>query len=164
MKNANSRRHFLKSSTQCAGAVVASNLGAMWLSQIAGATTISSSPTDFKVQFARALKNDSSLTPFAGVSADLSCDSLIIEGKLPPNLKGRFYRNGPALFERGDQRYQHWFAGDGMVQQFNFDGNSISHRGRFVQTSKFTKEESAGRFLLPAFGSDKTQRAHYRPR
>ncbi len=153
MKNANSRRQFLKRSTHCAGAVVASHLGAMWLSQIAHATATTGSPTDFKMQFARALKSDNSLTPFAGVSADLSCDNLVIEGKLPPLLKGRFYRNGPALFERGDQRYQHWFAGDGMVQQFNFSGNSVSHRGRFVQTSKFKKEEFAGKFLLPAFGS-----------
>ncbi|HEX5686999.1 MAG TPA: carotenoid oxygenase family protein [Ideonella sp.] len=85
---------------------------------------------------------------------DLACDSASIEGQLPEGLRGTLYRNGPALFERAGQRYQHWFDGDGLVQAWRFDGTgSVSHRGRFVRTAKFQAEQAAGEFLLPAFGT-----------
>jgi len=73
-------------------------------------------PEQFKIEFAQRLATNRYLTPFQGMAADLQTAELTIEGKLPAALQGRFYRNGPALMERADQRYQHWFAGDGMVQ------------------------------------------------
>jgi all-trans-8'-apo-beta-carotenal 15,15'-oxygenase len=112
------------------------------------------SPQAFQAEFAKALSKNPRLTPLKGIQEDLFTDQLRIEGRMPKSLTGRFYRNGPGLFERGDQRYQHWFAGDGMVQQFVLDGQAVQHRGRFVQTSKFKKEAAAKQFLLPAFGSN----------
>ena len=96
------------------------------------------------------------LKAFKGVgdaTQDLHCESLAISGRWPAQLRGRFYRNGPALFERGGQRYRHWFDGDGMVQQFSFDGRNVSHRGRLVRTPKLLAEQRAGRFLFSAFGT-----------
>ncbi len=96
------------------------------------------------------------LKPFKGISEtgqDLRCDALAITGRWPAELRGRFYRNGPALFERGGQRYSHWFDGDGMVQQFSFDGKGVRHLGRLVRTSKLVAEQQAGRFLYNAFGT-----------
>ena len=56
--------------------------------------------------------NNSHLTPMRGFAGqDVACDNLAIEGKIPKELRGVFYRNGPGLFERGGQRYQHWFDG-----------------------------------------------------
>ncbi len=110
-------------------------------------------PEQFKIEFAEAVKTNRYLTPLKGAVGDLKTQTLAIEGKLPEALKGRFVRNGPALMERAAQRYQHWFAGDGMVQQFTFDGKGVAHQGRFVQTQKFRKEQAAGRFLVPGFGT-----------
>ena len=96
------------------------------------------------------------LKPFKGVTdatQDLRCDVLALTGKWPAELRGRFYRNGPALFERGGQRHEHWFDGDGMVQQFSFTGQAVSHRGRLVRTPKLLAEQQAGRFLYSAFGT-----------
>ena len=96
------------------------------------------------------------LKPFKGVSdatQDLRCDALAITGKWPSALQGRFYRNGPAVFERGGQRYHHWFDGDGMVQQFSMDGKAVRHLGRLVRTPKLLAEQKAGRFLYSAFGT-----------
>lgn len=85
---------------------------------------------------------------------DLACEAPALEGRLPEGLRGTLYRNGPALFERAGQRYQHWFDGDGLVQAWRFAGDgSVSHRGRFVRTRKFVAEQAAGEFLLPAFGT-----------
>ncbi|MEO5734071.1 MAG: carotenoid oxygenase family protein [Rubrivivax sp.] len=101
------------------------------------------------------------LAPMAGVT-DVSgyrhTEHLAMNGRWPTELRGRFHRNGPALFERGTgpgrERYRHWFDGDGMVQQYTLAEGRISHRGRLVQTSKLTDEREAGRFLYPAFGTE----------
>ncbi len=91
-------------------------------------------------------------TPLRGFQGqDIGCDSALIEGRLPAALRGAFYRNGPGLFERGGQRYQHWFDGDGLVHAWRFSDHGVSHRARFVRTSKFVAESAAGEFLLPTF-------------
>lgn len=114
---------------------------------------LANTPLIFKSEFAAAVARDPRLTPYRGTASDLGCEALTIEGKLPAELRGRFYRNGPANFERGNERYQHWFDGDGMVQQFTFNGYAVKHQGRLVRTSKFKAEQTAGRFLVPAFGT-----------
>jgi all-trans-8'-apo-beta-carotenal 15,15'-oxygenase len=152
----NARRSFLGKlnavGASAFGTTVSSSVGSLWLANSARANQANSAE-QFKIEFAQAVKTDAALKPLAGLNSDIECTALQIEGKLPAQLTGRFYRNGPALFERAQQRYQHWFAGDGMVQQFTFAGQSISHKGRFVQTEKFKKEEQAKKFLMPAFGS-----------
>lgn len=98
------------------------------------------------------------LVPFKGIDdRDLRCDALELTGRWPAALRGRFYRNGPALLERDGRRYQHWFAGDGMVQQFGIghrDGSpAVRHVGRLVRTPKLAAEQRAGRFLFNAYGT-----------
>ena len=98
--------------------------------------------------------NNPQLTPMRGFSGqDVSCDNLAIEGKIPAELRGIFYRNGPGLFERNGQRYQHWFDGDGLVNQWRFTDKGVSHQARFVRTEKFVAEAEANDFLFPVFGS-----------
>jgi all-trans-8'-apo-beta-carotenal 15,15'-oxygenase len=99
------------------------------------------------------------LVPFKGIGdggptlGELRCESLAVSGRWPAGLRGRFYRNGPALFERAGQRYHHWFDGDGMVQQFTFSERGVGHVGRLVRTPKLAAEHDAGRFLFPTFGT-----------
>ena len=96
------------------------------------------------------------LTPLRGVddaTGERHTASVATRGTWPEELRGRFYRNGPALFERDGQRYHHWFDGDGMVQQFTLAGGRVSHRGRLVQTGKLQAERKAGRLLFNALGT-----------
>lgn len=79
--------------------------------------------------------------------------AVTLEGRLPEGLAGTLYRNGPAVFERGGQRYSHWFDGDGLVHAWRIGPRGIEHRARMVGTSKFKREQAADRFLLPAAGS-----------
>lgn len=76
-----------------------------------------------------------------------------VRGRLPAALRGTLYRNGPALFERDGFRYEHWFDGDGMVQAWRMGPEGVSHRGRFVATPKYRREQRAGRFLMPTAGT-----------
>jgi all-trans-8'-apo-beta-carotenal 15,15'-oxygenase len=106
--------------------------------------------------FDAAVLNQPLLQPFKGVtdlSGNRDCAALLTRGRWPDELRGRFHRNGPALFERGGERYHHWFDGDGMVQQFRIEGGRIAHRGRLVRTAKLQAEQRAGRFLMPTVGT-----------
>ena len=98
------------------------------------------------------------LVPLQGLRGqDLDARDLQIEGRLPDGLRGTYYRNGPGLMARGEERYRHWFDGDGLVQAWTFGGSAgraqVAHKARFVHTRKFKAEAEAGRFLLPAFGT-----------
>ena len=76
-----------------------------------------------------------------------------VEGKIPDGLRGVLYRNGPALFERAGQRYQHWFDGDGLIHAWDIGNGRIRHQARLVETYKLITERKAGRFVIPAAGT-----------
>jgi len=108
-------------------------------------------------RFQAALKRDPKLVVFADTVGE-SAGQALIKGRMPKDLNGVFYRNGPGRFELGGERYHHWFDGDGYAQRWQIGGGKVSHRGKFVQTQKFTEETAAGQFLYPAFGTQVTRR------
>lgn len=75
-----------------------------------------------------------------------------IHGAPPPWLRGSYYVNGPARFQRGDVRCRNWLDGDGMVCALHFRDDGIHFVSRFVRTHKLLQEEAAGRFLYRSFG------------
>jgi len=74
-----------------------------------------------------------------------------IEGTVPSELRGVFYRIGPGLFDRGGLRRRSVLDGDGMVQSFTFHDKGVRYRNRFVRTKRYVEEEAAGRFLYPTW-------------
>lgn len=131
------RRQFL---SRCAG------LAALGVS----ATTLADTAT--YRSFHAALDGDARLLPYADFAGELAGDATVL-GRLPTDLAGVFYRNGPGRFELGGERYHHWFDGDGLAQRWAIADGKVHHRGRFVATQKFEQETRAGRFLYSAFGT-----------
>ncbi len=76
-----------------------------------------------------------------------------VEGRIPEDLRGILYRNGPARHEIGEFRYHHWFDGDGMMQAWRIGPAGISHQARMVATRKYLAEQDAGRALYPGFAT-----------
>ena len=105
-------------------------------------------------EFARALEADPELLGWRGARADRFECAARVEGHLPEELRGTFYRNGPAVHERFGLRYRHPFDGDGMVQAFRFDGRGLVHRARVLATPKLVRETEAGRRLYSGFGTE----------
>ena len=103
-------------------------------------------------RFHDALKRDPSLVVYADTVGE-SAGQAAVTGRLPADLEGVFYRNGPGRFELGGERYHHWFDGDGYAQRWQVAGGQVRHRGKFVATQKFTEESAAGQFLYPTFGT-----------
>ncbi len=67
-----------------------------------------------------------------------------VEGKIPADLSGALYRNGPGLFERGGHRKAHVLDGDGMIRALDLRGGTARFRNRFVRTEKYLEEEADG--------------------
>ncbi|MCB1748771.1 MAG: carotenoid oxygenase family protein [Gammaproteobacteria bacterium] len=76
-----------------------------------------------------------------------------VEGRLPPDLRGTLYRNGPGLFERGGARKRHLLDGDGYVQALALGDGAPRYRARFVATDKYRAEQAAGRYLYPTWST-----------
>lgn len=112
--------------------------------------------------FACATAHHGLSTAFAGYSArqqalnirlpdHLMSQNIDVDGKFPANLRGTYYKNGPALRSAFTRGYQHQFDGDGFVQALRFDGQNISHQGQFVHTTKYEAESDNGDYFLATF-------------
>ncbi|MET0859135.1 MAG: carotenoid oxygenase family protein, partial [Telluria sp.] len=113
--------------------------------------------SDTRRRFHAALERDPSLSVYADLAGEQSGDA-VVSGRLPADLDGVFFRNGPGRFELGGERYHHWFDGDGFAQRWQVSQGKVSHRGKFVATQKFSDESQAGQFLYPVFGTNVARR------
>jgi all-trans-8'-apo-beta-carotenal 15,15'-oxygenase len=79
-----------------------------------------------------------------------------IEGEIPAELEGTFFRNGPGLLDIGEMQIQHPFDGDGMISSITFKNGRAHYRNRFVRTEGYVKEQAAGKILYRGvFGTQK---------
>jgi all-trans-8'-apo-beta-carotenal 15,15'-oxygenase len=108
-------------------------------------------PASWQAQFAAS--RDPWTTAFATPAGDLPLTKAAVRGRFPDAVAGTLYRNGPAGHELGDERYHHWFDGDGMVHRLVIAGREVHHQGRFVATAKRVAELKAGRRLTEGFGT-----------
>ena len=95
-----------------------------------------------------------------------------ITGSVPEWLRGSYYVNGPARFERAGRRYKHWLDGDGCVCALHFTNAGIRFSSRFVGTGRcligdfdiqFLLRQSTApdqRFGSPDFGIGQTERGN----
>ncbi|MEV1295606.1 carotenoid oxygenase family protein [Pseudonocardia sp. NPDC049635] len=70
---------------------------------------------------------------FAPVPDEITAHDLPVSGALPPELTGRYLRNGPNPLPGEDPG--HWFAGHGMLHGIRLrDGRAEWYRNRWVRT------------------------------
>ena len=108
-------------------------------------------------EFNDALPRHPWLKVFKGLSQE-TLDEIQAEvtGDWPSTIDGTLFRNGPAQFELGKGRLQHWFDGDGLIQAWRIRDGRVSHRARFVQTSRYLAEREKGQYIFGGFGSKAT--------
>eukprot|EP01062_Namystynia_karyoxenos_P058364 TRINITY_DN49921_c0_g1_i1.p1 TRINITY_DN49921_c0_g1~~TRINITY_DN49921_c0_g1_i1.p1 ORF type:complete len:537 (+),score=191.92 TRINITY_DN49921_c0_g1_i1:77-1612(+) len=72
-----------------------------------------------------------------------------IEGTVPPELHGTFFRNGPGLNAVHGTPLKHPIDGDGLVCALSISRGRAHFRSRFVQTFSHAEEQRAGRMIYP---------------
>ncbi|MEM8493101.1 MAG: carotenoid oxygenase family protein [Pseudomonadota bacterium] len=85
---------------------------------------------------------------YAPTTQQLTADVLEVEGELPADLKGAYFRNGPNPQYQPKNRY-HPFDGDGMVHAIYFDSGSARYRNRYVHTDAWIDESERGNSISP---------------
>ena len=132
------------------------------LNALAGASALALAPSLLRARslpsiaeaFASGLEANPWMAGWKSVAAEsFGPGPATVEGRIPAELAGTLYRNGPALYERAGQRYEHWFDGDGMLHAWRLDQSGVSHQARMVATAKYRREQRAGRFVVPAAGT-----------
>ena len=74
--------------------------------------------------------------------ASASYQVVDVEGTIPSDIQGMYYKIGGAKFERGGRQYEHVLDGDGFVAAFRIQNGTVQYTGRFVETEYFLKEEA----------------------
>ena len=98
---------------------------------------------------------------FAGPNAEEQKEDIeveIVDGKLPKELKGTYYLNGPGLLhftaKDGTRTTKHPFDGHGFIRKFTFNGENVKYKGKYVKTAEYKEETEAGRMIYRGIGSN----------
>ncbi len=100
---------------------------------------------------------------FAPVLEERSDDHVLeVTGVLPPDLTGRFLRNGPnPVTLPADTADYHWFSGDGMVHAVSLSaGRATGYRNRWVRTRLLASKVATARPLGPSETVDGPANTH----
>jgi len=76
---------------------------------------------------------------------------LELEGEVPPEIDGAFYRVHPDPQFAPLYPHDQFFNGDGMVSMFRIRDGRVSFRQRYAQTDKWKLERAAGKALFGAY-------------
>ncbi|MBX2802559.1 MAG: carotenoid oxygenase family protein [Myxococcales bacterium] len=85
---------------------------------------------------------------FAPMESAPSAEVLPVEGELPDDLHGAYFRNGPNPQHAPTNRY-HWFDGDGMVHAVWFEGGTARYRSTMIATEALAMETERGAAIWP---------------
>lgn len=95
---------------------------------------------------------DRSEQAFAGINypsrAEAVVQDLVVEGQVPADLNGAYYRLGPdPAHPPTYQGFLPIMDGDGMMVMFGFRDGQVDFRSRYVQTQRYQLEHTANRSL-----------------
>ncbi len=76
---------------------------------------------------------------------------LVVEGEIPRELAGTFFRNSSNPQFAPGPNY-HWFEGDGMIHSLRIEDGKAHYKNRFVRTARFEAERLAGEALFSGMG------------
>jgi all-trans-8'-apo-beta-carotenal 15,15'-oxygenase len=115
---------------------------------------LAKSPLGSQAEFMQALEAKPWLLGYLGTQEEeLQANLTVVSGRIPSDLRGHFFRNGPARHNIGADRFSHWFDAPGMVQRFTFADGRITHHGKLVATPRNPVETQANQILFEGFGT-----------
>jgi beta,beta-carotene 9',10'-dioxygenase len=85
---------------------------------------------------------------------ETTVQDLPVDGLVPKWLTGTLVRTGPARFEAGPRRVNHWFDGFAMLHRFGFTDSRVSYANRFLQTRAYRAATEEGTIAYSEFATD----------
>lgn len=106
------------------------------------------------VEVSSANRTSSPAAGFTSLDEETSIEALPVRGELPEWLAGSLLRTGPAKWDFGDQRVNHWFDGAAMLHRFAFDQGRVSYANRFLETRSYRAARERGTIAYSEFATD----------
>lgn len=95
---------------------------------------------------------------FSTRMAELDVAELPVIGRVPSELRGAFYQNGPGAGDVFGDPDRCSLDGDGGIIQFRFTERGVSFSSRFVRTPRYLAERRAGRRIWQTYGTPAASR------
>ena len=77
----------------------------------------------------------------------------IVEGEIPAWLYGTLYRNGPAIYEWGEEKYNHFFDPTAILQGFRFEKGRVHYTSRFIESQNYKVNMEDQKIRFPEIGT-----------
>ena len=91
---------------------------------------------------------------FSTLEDELQLENLPVKGTVPQWLSGTLIRNGPAKFEVGKEKFQHWFDGLAMLHKFSFKNGKVSYANKFLESKAYKSAMETDRISYKEFATD----------
>jgi beta,beta-carotene 9',10'-dioxygenase len=79
---------------------------------------------------------------------------LPVRGSVPAWLTGTLVRTGPARFEIGNKKYNHWFDGLAMLHKFAFAGGRVWYANRYLRSQAYREAMAKGTISRGEFATE----------
>ena len=76
-----------------------------------------------------------------------------VVGEIPPWIYGTLYRNGPAIYEWGEEKYNHFFDPTAILQGFRFDKGRLHYTSRFIESMNYKVNLEDQQIRFPEIGT-----------
>ncbi|CAH1249331.1 BCO2 [Branchiostoma lanceolatum] len=77
----------------------------------------------------------------------------VIKGNFPKWLSGGLVRNGPGMFDIGEDKINHWFDGLGIMHRFSFKDGEVTYRSKYLRGDTYERCMKENRIAFTGFGS-----------
>ncbi|HEX2148764.1 MAG TPA: carotenoid oxygenase family protein [Actinomycetota bacterium] len=91
---------------------------------------------------------------FETLESEVEVDEAPTSGTIPSWLSGTLVRTGPAKFEVGEQKFNHWFDGLGMLHRFQLEGGKVSYGNKFIQSKAYLHAMENDQISFREFATD----------
>lgn len=109
---------------------------------------------DICMQDKKMIAETSNQLGFTTLENEVVLDGLLVSGKIPSWLSGTLIRNGPAMFEVGRQKFNHWFDGLAMLHKFSFTDGKVLYANKFLNTRAYKKAKETRKISFSEFATD----------
>ncbi len=91
---------------------------------------------------------------FQTLESEVELEKAPVTGRIPSWLSGTLVRTGPAKFEVGQQKFNHWFDGLGMLHRFSLEGGEVSYGNKFIQSKAYMEAMENDQISFREFATD----------
>jgi beta,beta-carotene 9',10'-dioxygenase len=91
---------------------------------------------------------------FVDLDSEVEPMRLPLKGEFPAWLTGSLLRTGPAKFEVGSTKLNHWFDGQAMLHRFAFADGTVTYSNRFLRGDSYCEAAVKGSLARGEFATD----------